>query len=74
VTAVLAAADPVEAGIATAVAEAAALLAVPGVAGVNLSGLASARGVGFAADVQAEVGRRVKAASVATQEAGDSGE
>jgi methylenetetrahydrofolate reductase (NADPH) len=50
----------VEAGIATAVAEAQALLAVPGVAGVNLSGMASARGVGFAAEVQAEVGRRLQ--------------
>jgi len=27
---------------------------------VNLSGMASARGVGFAAEVQAEVGRRVR--------------
>jgi methylenetetrahydrofolate reductase (NADPH) len=60
VTEVLTAADPVEAGIATAVAEAQALLAVPGVAGVNLSGMASARSVGFAAEVQAEIGRRVK--------------
>ena len=59
---VLAAPDPVEAGIATAVAEAVALLAVPGVAGVNLSGMASARGVAFAADVQAEVGVRIRAA------------
>jgi methylenetetrahydrofolate reductase (NADPH) len=57
---VLASTDPVEAGIATAVAEAQALLAVPGVAGVNLSGMASARGVDFAADVQAEVGRRIR--------------
>jgi 5,10-methylenetetrahydrofolate reductase len=58
---VLADDDPVEAGITTAVAEAQSLLAVPGVAGVNLSGMASARGVGFAAEVQAEVGRRVRA-------------
>ena len=58
---VLAARDSVEAGIATAVAEATALLAVPGVAGVNLSGLASSRGVAFAADVQAEVGLRIRA-------------
>jgi 5,10-methylenetetrahydrofolate reductase len=64
---VLAAADPVEAGIATAVAEAQALLAVPGVAGVNLSGMASARGVGFAAEVQAEVGRRVQRGRLAAE-------
>ena len=57
--------DPVEAGIATAVAEAESLLAVPGVTGVNLSGMASARGVGFAADVQAEIGRRIRAGRTA---------
>ncbi len=61
VAAVLAAPDPVEAGIEAALAEATALLAVPGVVGVNLSGLASARGVAFAADVQAEIGLRIKA-------------
>ena len=36
------------------------LLAVPGVAGVNLSGMASARGVQVAAEIQAEIGRRVR--------------
>ena len=41
---VLAAPDPRAAGIAAAVAEARALLAVPGVVGVNLSGAGSARG------------------------------
>ena len=61
VRSVLGAADPVAAGIDQAVAEAESLLAVEGVAGVNLSGMASARGVAFAADVQAEIGRRVRA-------------
>lgn len=60
--AVLAADDPVEAGIAAAVDEAVELLALPGVAGVNLSGLASARGVQAAAEIQAEIGRRVRGA------------
>lgn len=60
VAAVMAAPDPVAAGIAAAVAEAEALLAVPGVVGVNLSGLASSRGTAYAADVQAEVGLRVR--------------
>jgi methylenetetrahydrofolate reductase (NADPH) len=60
VTAVLGAPDPVEAGIAAAVAEAISLLAVPGVNGVNLSGLASARGTAFAAGVQAEIGIRIR--------------
>jgi len=58
---VLAAPDPVEAGIEAAVAEARALLAVPGVVGVNLSGLASDRGVLAGARVKAEVARRVRA-------------
>jgi 5,10-methylenetetrahydrofolate reductase len=62
VATVLAAPDPVEAGIAAAVAEARALLAVPGVVGVNLSGLASDRGFGEAAVVKAEVARRVRQA------------
>jgi methylenetetrahydrofolate reductase (NADPH) len=60
VAAVLAAPDPVEAGVRAAVAEALALLAVPGVVGVNLSGLASGRGTAFAAGVQAEVGTRIR--------------
>lgn len=57
---VLAAADPVAAGIDAAVAEARSLLDVEGVRGVNLSGMASARGPGFAAEVQAEIGRRIR--------------
>jgi methylenetetrahydrofolate reductase (NADPH) len=60
VTAVLGAADPVAAGIAAAVAEAEALLAVPGVVGVNLSGLASGRGTAYAADVQAAIGVQIR--------------
>lgn len=58
--AVLTADDPVEAGIGAAVVEAVDLLDVPGVAGVNLSGLASSRGVGAAAEIQAEIGRRIR--------------
>ena len=60
VRAVLAAADPVEAGITAAVQEAAALLAIPGIAGVNLSGLGSARGYEYAAQVKAELARRIQ--------------
>ena len=67
VEAVLGAADPVAAGIDQAVAEAASLLAVEGVVGVNLSGMASARGVDVAADVQAEIGRRVRAGAAGPQ-------
>jgi 5,10-methylenetetrahydrofolate reductase len=65
VAAVLAADDPVAAGIDAAVAEAETLLAIDGVAGVNLSGLASERSTAFAADVQAEVGQRVRAGQAA---------
>ncbi len=61
VTAVLAAPDPVEAGIAAAAREAAALLALPGIAGVNLSGLGSARGYEYAAALKAELGGRIRA-------------
>jgi 5,10-methylenetetrahydrofolate reductase len=57
---VLAAPDPVAAGIAAAVTEARALLAVPGVVGVNLSGLASAAGEATAAAVKAEVSVRIR--------------
>jgi methylenetetrahydrofolate reductase (NADPH) len=57
---VLAAADPVEAGIEAAVEEATQLLAIDGVAGVNLSGLASDRGESFAAEVKAEIGSRIR--------------
>jgi methylenetetrahydrofolate reductase (NADPH) len=60
---VLSAADPVLAGIEAAVAEARALLAVPGVVGVNLSGLASAHGEETAAAVKAEVAVRVREAT-----------
>jgi methylenetetrahydrofolate reductase (NADPH) len=60
VRAVLAGPDPVEAGIAAAAREAAALLAVPGVAGVNLSGLGSARGYRYAATLKAELARRIR--------------
>ena len=60
---VLAAPDPVAAGIVAAVAEARALLAVPGVVGVNLSGLASARGEETAAAVKAEVATRIREAA-----------
>ncbi len=59
VDAVLAARDPEEAGIEAAVEEARTLLALDGVAGVNLSGLASSRGVRHVAEVKAEVGRRI---------------
>jgi 5,10-methylenetetrahydrofolate reductase len=52
---VLATADPRVAGIAAAVAEARALLAIPGVVGVNLSGSASSRGVDDGAAVKAEI-------------------
>jgi methylenetetrahydrofolate reductase (NADPH) len=52
---VLAAPDPVAAGIAAAVAEARALLAVPGVIGVNLSGLASDRSEETAAAIKRDV-------------------
>ena len=61
VEAVLTAPDSVAAGIESAVREARALLAIDGVQGVNLSGMASARSVGFAAEVQAEIGRRIRA-------------
>jgi len=61
VQSVLAAADPVEAGIGAALDEARALLAVDGVEGVNLSGMASDRGEVFAAEVKADVGRRIRA-------------
>lgn len=57
---VLAAADPVAAGIDAAVEEAGQLLAIEGIAGVNLSGLASGRGETFGAEVKAEIGRRIR--------------
>ena len=52
--------DPVEAGIAAAAAEARALLEIPGVVGVNLSGVASARGYEHAAHVKAEIARLIR--------------
>ena len=58
--AVLTAPDPRSAGIAAAVTEARALLAVPGVVGVNLSGRATAEGGVGAAHVKAEIGTRIK--------------
>ncbi|WP_375502340.1 methylenetetrahydrofolate reductase [uncultured Jatrophihabitans sp.] len=51
--------DPVARGIDVAVREATELLAVEGVAGVNLSGLASGRGWEFGADVKSRVGARI---------------
>lgn len=62
VRAVLDADDPVAAGIDAAVAEARALLAIDGVEGVNISGLASARGWEYAAEIKNEVAARVKEA------------
>jgi methylenetetrahydrofolate reductase (NADPH) len=60
VRAVLDAPDPREAGIAAAVEEARAMLAVDGVVGVNLSGVGSSAGWVTAADVKAEVARRLR--------------
>ncbi|GAB2856467.1 methylenetetrahydrofolate reductase C-terminal domain-containing protein [Myroides odoratimimus subsp. xuanwuensis] len=60
VTRVLGARDVRSAGIETAVAEAGALLAIDGVAGVNLSGLASGEGAAAGARVKAEVGTRIR--------------
>lgn len=57
---VLASADPRAAGIETAVAEARALLAVPGVVGVNLSGLGSGRGEDDGARVKAAIAERLR--------------
>jgi methylenetetrahydrofolate reductase (NADPH) len=55
------AADPVEAGIEAAVAEAGALLSIDGVEGVNISGLASGAGSRVGAQIKAEVGARIRA-------------
>ncbi|HEY0402328.1 MAG TPA: methylenetetrahydrofolate reductase C-terminal domain-containing protein [Blastococcus sp.] len=57
---VLSAPDPRAAGIAAAVAEAGALLAIPGVVGVNLSGTGSSGGVDDGAQVKAEVATRLR--------------
>lgn len=59
---VVGAEDPVEAGIEAAVAEARALLAIDGIDGVNLSGLASGAGTRIGAQIKAEVGLRIRAA------------
>jgi 5,10-methylenetetrahydrofolate reductase len=61
VKSVLSARDPVAAGIAAAAAEAGELLAIDGIAGVNVSGMASARGQLFAAEVKAAVGHAIRA-------------
>ncbi len=58
---VLNAADPVEAGIEAAVAEARALLSIEGVEGVNISGLASGAGTRVGAQIKDEVGARIRA-------------
>jgi 5,10-methylenetetrahydrofolate reductase len=58
---VLEASDPEEAGIAAAVEEARQLWATNLVHGVNVSGLASSQGLRRAAEIKAEVGRRVRA-------------
>jgi 5,10-methylenetetrahydrofolate reductase len=57
---VLASADPRAAGIAAAVAEARELLAVPGVVGVNLSGMGSARGEDDGARIKAAVAEELR--------------
>jgi methylenetetrahydrofolate reductase (NADPH) len=53
--------DPIEAGIAAAVAEARKLLTISGIDGVNLSGPASASGTRRGAEIKAEVGARIRA-------------
>jgi 5,10-methylenetetrahydrofolate reductase len=53
--------DPVEAGIEAAVAEAKALLAIEGIEGVNVSGLASGSGTRAGAHIKAQVGARIRA-------------
>lgn len=57
---VLSAPDPEAAGIAVAVDEARALLAIPGIVGVNLSGKASSRSVQAGAEIKAAVGHQVR--------------
>jgi methylenetetrahydrofolate reductase (NADPH) len=53
--------DPITAGIDAAVIKAQQLLAIDGIEGVNLSGLASARGHLHAAKIKAEIGMRIRA-------------
>src|SRR4051812_19007376 len=60
VESVLAAPDPRAAGIAAAVAEARALLAIPAVVGVNLSGVGAGTGVDDGAAVKAAVAERLR--------------
>lgn len=62
VESVLASPDPRTAGVAAAVAEARALLQIPGVVGVNLSGAGSSRGVDDGAAVKAEIAELVRGA------------
>jgi methylenetetrahydrofolate reductase (NADPH) len=57
---VVEAADPERAGIETAVEQARQLLSIEGVAGVNLSGMASSRGELHAARLKAEIGKRIR--------------
>ena len=57
---VLAAPDPVAAGCAEAVREARAVLAVDGMVGVNLSGLASGRGERAGAEIKAAIGAEIR--------------
>jgi hypothetical protein len=57
---VLAAPDPREAGVAAAVEEARALLAVPGVVGVNLSGMGSGRSEDDGARIKADVAEQLR--------------
>ncbi len=61
VESVVNAADPIEAGIEAAVAQARELLAINGIDGVNLSGSASASGTRRGAEIKAEVGARIRA-------------
>lgn len=63
VATVLDADDPVAAGIAAAVTQAGAVLAIDGVAGVNVSGLASERGHRYAAEIKAEIATRIRGAT-----------
>ena len=58
---VLDAPAPVAAGLDAAADEARVLLRIPGVVGVNLSGLASARGYEYAAQIKAELAHRIRA-------------
>jgi hypothetical protein len=60
---VLVAPDPRAAGIAAAVAEARALLEIPGVVGVNLSGVGSSNGVDDGAAVKAQVAEELRGAA-----------